>query len=129
MIRRMTTPPTTPDEQADEARDGHESDPLYRRTRTRTLYIGAAILLAAMLGIFIPMLIAVGRGISSGEVWDPYTKEQVGGQSACVEQARSLLVDAGKGVDATWTARHTSWISKCEDAHPELGAMLKQTAK
>ncbi|MEM1349680.1 MAG: hypothetical protein AAGI01_14055 [Myxococcota bacterium] len=126
----MTTTPKTPKDEVEEAASrALEADPVYLRTRARVLYAGAAILLASMLGIFIPMLVAVGRGISSGEVWDPYTKEKVGQQGACVEQAGELLVDAGKGIDSTWTTRHTSWVARCQDGHTDLGALLERTAK
>ena len=104
------------------------------RERTETLVrrIGYVVFMGGGLLVFIPMVIAVANGISSGEVWDPYTHERVGAKSAatdCIEDAKRLIEIAPEQPELTtrWDETYRAWVTRCRDDHRDLYDVLRST--
>lgn len=108
-------------------------DPIYQKTRRNILRVGNVLFAVIGFGIFVPMLIGVWQGISTKQVWDPYTNEPVyaaeGGEADCVERGRKLLLSAGKlsSLERSWAEPHREWQMRCRATHLELSDALQKT--
>ncbi len=131
------TPPKKMKDLTSSMHDAQEGDPVddpvYQKTRRKVIRFGNVLFAAIGFGIFVPMLIGVGQGISSQEVWDPYTGEPVyakdGDAADCVERGRRLLLGAGSltSLERSWAEPHREWQMRCRAAHPELSDALQRT--
>lgn len=110
-----------------------EDDPVYQRTRQLVLRVGNVFFILVAMGLFLPMLVGVGQGIADKKVWDPYTGKPVYGQAeehgACVEEARLLLMEAGRHerLVRTWAEPYREWQTRCRKKHPRLYEALSHT--
>ncbi len=113
--------------------DALQADPVYLRTRKRVIRIGTVFFVLVGFVIFVPMVIGVARGISSGQIWDPYTGEPIVAAkedaSTCVEDARRLLVAAGEHekLVRVWAEPYREWQMRCRKDHPDLYEALQNT--
>lgn len=120
---------STPDRQ-----DDAETRKVDERTTTIVRRIGYVLFMGGGLLLFIPMLVGVAVGISEGEVWDPFTEERVdpeAGAADCEEDARHLIAEAGQldSFESAWDERHSAWVDKCRDDHPELYDLLRDSRR
>jgi hypothetical protein len=82
--------------------------------------------------IFIPMLIGVGTGIQSGDVWDPYTDEKVAVTTPatdCREDARRLVKMSAEmdDLEPEWDEPYRAWLTRCKNDYPTLYDVLETT--
>ncbi len=118
----------------DAGEDDPVDDPVYQSTR-RNIIRGGNIFFALLgFSIFIPMLVGVGNGISTKQVWDPYTDQAVylddgTAQESCAERARKLLLQAGRldSLEPSWSGPFREWQTRCRGKHPELNEALQKT--
>lgn len=95
--------------------------------------VGFTFFFSFLIALTTPMLIGAIRGSNSGEIWDPYTGEHLSAMQTrerdCVEDARVLLVDAGRlnKLERKWEERQRQWVSKCRDGHSELYRAILDT--
>ena len=102
------------------------------RTAKITRRVGYVVFMGGGLLIFIPMLIGVGTGISSGDVWDPYTDEKVAVSSPatdCKEDARRLIKMSSDldGLEPEWDEPYRAWLTRCKNDYPTLYDVLETT--
>ncbi|TXC78036.1 hypothetical protein FRC91_04715 [Bradymonadales bacterium TMQ1] len=88
------------------------------------LFFGTAVL------VFLPITIGAFSGLRSGQVWDPFTGEQVGATSVehdCRQDATGLLMEAGRltTLSASWENRHRRWVTRCKGEEPVAFSMLR----
>jgi hypothetical protein len=102
------------------------------RTATIVRRLGYLIFMGGGLLIFVPMIVGVSMGVSNNEIWDPFTGKPVESKQRtidCEEQARRLMVEAGKleRLKGSWSEAHSAWIVRCRTDHPDLHTMLSVT--
>ena len=107
-------------------------NPVFEGTRRTTMRVGNAFFIILGFAIFIPMIIGVSRGISNDMIWDPYTGARLTGKEGadeCEEEARRLLLDAGRlsRLEPTWAKPYREWRMRCMRTHPEFNRALTRT--
>ena len=117
---------------ASEADDPTQQDPVYQTTRRTIIRVGNLFFIMAGCLIFVPMLVGVTGGITNKRVWDPHTELLVyddDEEERCVEDARRLLVDAGRqsGLAQRWSESYSAWQARCKAPHQDLYEALKRT--
>jgi hypothetical protein len=103
-----------------------------KRTEKITRRIGYVVFMGGGLLIFIPMLIGVGTGIQSGDVWDPYTDEKVAVTTPatdCREDARRLVKMSAEmdDLEPEWDEPYRAWLTRCKNDYPTLYDVLETT--
>ena len=109
-------------------------DPVYQETRRNVLRFGNVAVAVVGLAIFLPLIVGVAQGISSQQVWDPYTGAPIYppegvARSECVERARLLLLEAGNlsSLKRSWAEPQREWQMRCRARHPDLSEALQST--
>lgn len=112
-------------------------DPVYQETRRNVIRFGHVFFITLAMVVFIPILIGVGQGISSKQVWDPYNGELVysgdgvlsTAASDCVERAGRLLSEGAQlqALERSWAEPQREWQMRCRKEHPDLSQLLSRT--